>query len=124
MQIRIKSAPVGEAPLRVREAWIGLCLPLCEPGLQADEVSGVLTHRNLGARIRRLFKLSPDKMLGYAVNAKIAVDLLAINRPDAATWWRTNTPDLLRGKSTFLFDLAACDEIGPAAAMAAVVVSG
>lgn len=46
---------------------------------------------------------------GYVVNAKRAVQALETTRPDAADWWRTNTPTLLNGKRNFVFDQKACE---------------
>jgi hypothetical protein len=48
------------------------------------------------------------RVSGYAVNAKVAVDLLAEINSEAADWWRQNVPALLNGRCYFIFDEQAC----------------
>jgi hypothetical protein len=48
------------------------------------------------------------RVRGYAVNAKLAVDLLAETDAAAAAWWRANAPHLVKGRSNFVFDEGAC----------------
>ena len=42
-QVKIVRAPKGEAPDWVREAWVGLVLPLKEPTLTTVPTAGVLS---------------------------------------------------------------------------------
>lgn len=49
------------------------------------------------------------KVTGYSVNAKVAVDHLADYHPEAAAWWREQTPKLLDGKRYFVFEADACE---------------
>jgi hypothetical protein len=49
-----------------------------------------------------------SRVSGYAVNAKAAVDLLEHHNQDAAAWWRTHAPHMLKGGRHFLFDEPAC----------------
>ncbi|NJC40501.1 hypothetical protein GGQ87_000759 [Brevundimonas alba] len=110
LKVRIVRAPKGEAPLWVREAWIGLELPLALPDEVTEETSGVLSGPNswLGywwARLRgRIHQTS-----GYVVNSARAIDILARSQPKAADWWRVNAPRFCELDAEFMFDTPACD---------------
>ena len=110
MMVKIVRRPTGEAPEWVRDAWIGMSLPLAREEERSWIGLGVLSgpynpFAQIWARIRsKAFKIS-----GYAVNAKAAVDSLADHQPNAAAWWRKNTPLLLDGKRNFVFDTSACE---------------
>jgi hypothetical protein len=100
---------MGEAPEWVRDAWIGVRLPLAFPRKRNWRGSGILS----GPRtfLGQLWALISGKMLrvsGYAVNAKTAVDLLAEKNSAGAEWWRQNAPELLSGRRHFVFDEDAC----------------
>jgi len=110
MYIRITQRPIGEAPDWVRDAWIGLRLPLtCArkgdwPGVHV--LTGPRTA--LGqwwARLRGRGLVFD----GYLVDARTAVDVLAQSHPAAADWWRAHAPHLLDGRRNFIFDAAACE---------------
>jgi hypothetical protein len=53
---------------------------------------------------------------GYFVDLTTAVDLLEKLNPQAAAWWRTNTPHLLRQGQNLLFyeDCCVIDDHAPA----------
>ena len=94
------------------QAWIGLELPLQTAGPQAYFERGVLSPpRNLLALIWIHLTRRIPKVTGYIVNAETAVDLLALHHPEAANWWRSETPDLLKNGRFFGFDLAACEPV-------------
>jgi hypothetical protein len=110
MQIRIVRRPIGEAPEWVRDAWIGTCLPLANPKEKVWLGFGVLTRpRGRFAQLWGLFLGKAERITGYAVNAQAAVDVLSDSQPDAAGWWRANVPDMLDGRSNFVFDSNACE---------------
>ena len=113
-RIRIVACPPGEAPQAVREAWIGLDLPL-PPGRGSRQGRwrgfGVLSGPRawwqelipiLLGRVRR--------HNGYAVNALEAVNRLALKDPEAAAWWRQHCAHALTGKRFFIFAAEACEE--------------
>lgn len=110
MNIKIVRRPVGEAPEWVRDEWIGLSLPLALKRERDWRGLGVLTgpHHWL-SQVWALLSGNNFKVTGYAVNAKIAVDLLADCNPHAAAWWREHTPQMLNGRRYFVFDSAACE---------------
>jgi len=98
MQIRIKNTPPGEAPEHIRQAWIGLVIPVPPrfAGRRRAFEIGVLSgpKSRLGVLLAILFGRA-QRATGYIVEASVAVDLLAIHSPTAADWWRENAPRLL-----------------------------
>ena len=104
--LRIESVPPGEAPLWVREQWIGLVLPLAQRKASPRTwlTSGVLSGpRSFLARLVALISGRLERRSGYAVETSTAVAILATTSPQAAAWWRENTPQLLRPGRYFLF---------------------
>ena len=115
--IRVVRVPPGEAPLWVREKWVGLELPLArgESGSRHMLTSGVVSgpRNRFAALWRRLLGRLPDKA-GYAVYVIDALAVLEQTAPDAVEWWRTNSPHLVNRKRKFLFQQAACEMVdGP-----------
>lgn len=74
-RIRIIATPAGEAPEWVRQAWVGLEIPV-EDCAGMGEVHGVLSG-----------KPDPSNSDGYHVNEKSAVDILRAKSFGAARWW-------------------------------------
>jgi hypothetical protein len=111
--IKIISAPPGEAPQHIREAWIGVVLPLTVPAARSTYViGGVLTgpRTYLGQQFRRLLGQG-RREVGYIVSAADAVTLLARANPEAAEWWKQNTPHLLVSDRQLIFSVEACEEV-------------
>jgi hypothetical protein len=111
-RIRIVSVPAGQAPLWVRQKWVGLELPL---SLRHTPVTtftrGVLTKPSLAGFLWRLVRGKAETATGYAVEAGRAVAILEASHPDAAHWWQQNTPQLLRQGKCFLFRAEACEVV-------------
>ena len=107
--VRIVARPIGEAPEWVRDAWIGLTVPLLCPGPRTLRSVGVLSEDSFLRRLVGWLAGRPAIVNGYVVNAKIAVDLLEGHAPQAAAWWRANTGHLLDGSRNFLFDTQCCE---------------
>jgi hypothetical protein len=104
--LRITSAPPGEAPLWVREKWVGLSLPLARSRAVALSVftSGVLSGpKSFFASIGALLTGRLTRRSGFLVETQAAIAVLAKSSPEAATWWRQNTPHLLRPRRYFVF---------------------
>lgn len=109
-RVRIVAVPEGEAPLWVRERWVGLELSIA-PDQQGPETTlghGVLSGPppitlgdfEAGRRGR------PVVTSGYFVKAIDAIEALERQAPDAATWWRTHAPP---SKSSWLiFEKECC----------------
>src|SRR5882762_1057950 len=104
--VRITSVPPGEAPLWVRERWVGLSLPLAQ-GRAAPLsflTSGVLSGpKGWLALIASLLTGKFQVKRGFKVETNAALAVLAASHPDAAAWWRQNAPHLFQGKRYFVF---------------------
>jgi len=113
-KIRIISCPSGEAPAQVRQAWIGLELPLPSGRRSRREtflVSGALSRpRELWRQLLNVILGRVQRQSGYAVNALEAVNLLAAKDPVAAAWWRDNCGHFLDGRQHLVFEASACEE--------------
>ena len=112
--IRIVSVPLSEAPLWVREKWVGLELPLAygDSGARGAITSGVLSgprNRLIGPWWALRGRL--ERKSGYAVDADEAVRILEGTAPETAAWWRQNVPRLQHGKRKFLFAPAVCEVV-------------
>jgi hypothetical protein len=112
--VDIVQAPAGEAPDWVRQAWVGLRLPLARGRASTWRGVGVTTGaKTLADRLWDIVRGRTIEVRGYAVDARAAVDILAGSNPAAADWWRANAPQLLDGRRLFAFDAAACREVPP-----------
>jgi hypothetical protein len=113
-RIRIVRRPEGEAPEWVRDAWIGIELPLLHPAaIESRIVGGVLTmpKTRLGHWLSVLMGRS-RVVSGYLVDANDAVRRLEGRNPTAAIWWRTNAAWCVQPGGQFIFDRPACERIG------------
>jgi hypothetical protein len=99
MNVRIVNRPSGEAPEHIRDAWIGLTLPVVPrfPHPVDARAWGVLSgpRNRLAARLRKLFG-NGFRMRGYIVDSPAAIEILKKADPFAAAWWLTNAPHLLK----------------------------
>lgn len=113
-KIKIVKVPRGDAPVWVREQWVGLELPLAQrrrgalrvpswsvlsaPTTWLGDIVGFLAGRSTRER-------------GYAVPVLAALEILGTVSPDAEEWWRTTTPHLCKSWRRFLFNTEACEVI-------------
>jgi hypothetical protein len=117
MRIRVlKPSFPGDEPDFVREAWVGLELPVLEGKEQPVLVPPVkLPWRALSfsKQITRLFsrQLADQPMPAYLVGAAEAFEVLKRERPEAAKWWQTNFPAALSGRYNFRFDVENCQKL-------------
>jgi hypothetical protein len=113
-KIRIIGCPPGEAPQAVREAWIGLELPLPLGHLGRRRgwlTTGVVSGpRTWWQRLIGILHGRVEAHSGYAVNGLEAINLLALKDPLAAAWWRDNCAHLLDGKRHLVFPAGVCQE--------------
>jgi hypothetical protein len=113
-KVRIIACPPGEAPQDVREAWIGLELPLPAGPFGQRRVwltSGVVTGSKTG--LQRLLNFVRGRVQvhkGYSVDGLEAVNVLALKDPVAADWWRENCAHVLDGKRRLVFPADVCQE--------------
>jgi len=114
VKVRIIARPAGEAPEDVREAWIGLELPVLSGlfgGRRLVSTSGVLSGPSTWPqRLLALVRGRFDIRSGYAVNALEAVTILGKKSPMAASWWRARCAHLLDGKHALVFTTDVCEE--------------
>ena len=109
MYVKIVKAPDGEAPQWVRNAWLGLALPVIYSQPMELPGFGVLTGpKSLLGHLWARFFVTKSKVHGFVVDAIVAIDLLEEHDAEAANWWRENAAHMLDGRRYFLFDKAAC----------------
>ena len=104
--LHITTVPPGEAPLWVREKWVGLTLPLAQqsPAPTPLLTSGVLSGpRNPLTGIIALLTGKYQKQSGYAVKSTVAVEILSAHSPEAADWWKENASHLLKPNHHLIF---------------------
>lgn len=110
--IRIKSTPPGEAPVSIREAWVGLELPLLRDKPIRYLSSGVLTGpRNFVQKVVHLVTFRLTVRPGFVVPAPTAIDILEKADPVAARWWRENAPNVVFRGRPFLFPPECCERV-------------
>ncbi|MDZ5450911.1 hypothetical protein [Labrys sp. ZIDIC5] len=113
--IRIGSTPQGAAPIAIRQAWIGLTLPLQETAPSSPQTMIVETefrdpaNRLDALKLRLGFKRPTAIWQAYTVQAAGALRLLESHSPDAARWWRQNTPWLYQPAQVLAFDADCCE---------------
>ena len=97
-RIMIASTPSGQAPEWVRQAWVGLELPIVE-----TSAGGMITGA-LGG--------SPDSSNadGYHVDIPTALAILGQHNPQAAKWWEESSILQLCGEH-FIFGKRFCELI-------------
>ena len=79
-RIRIVRTPAGEAPLWVREAWVGIEIPLARIEAQGPQF-GVCGG-----------DASPENLRGYEVHgAEAMAALRRAGKKDAADWWQEHS---------------------------------
>jgi hypothetical protein len=118
--LQVTSVPEGEAPLWVRESWVGLALPLAQrnPAAASFVTAGVLSGpKSFISWLCALVTGKFERQSGYKVDALAAVSLLESKSPEAAAWWRQNAPYLLKRGRFFVFSQAAGTVVEDASAV-------
>ena len=108
--VRIVAVPPGEAPFWVRQKWVGLDLPVVRYSAHRKFLTfGVLsTPRSWLVQWAAILRGRVEVIAGYAVEAAPAVEILAKASPEAAAWWRENTPHLIAPKRYLVFHEEVC----------------
>lgn len=104
--LHITSTPPGEAPLWVREKWVGMSLPLAQRKAAPISVltSGVLSGpKTFLASLIALTAGRLERQRGYAVETRLAMAALAAHSPEALAWWQENTPHVMQPGRYFIF---------------------
>ncbi len=111
--IRIIAVPPGQAPLWVRESWVGLELPVFRNRPYKRHAVGVLDRPSLAQFLWDVICGRVQPTTGYMVETHRAVEILDAANAAAASWWRQNTPHLLRPKRYLLFPVEVCEVVEP-----------
>lgn len=111
--IRIIAVPPGEAPLWVREKWIGLELPLAfDTAAHIYRGFGVVSGpRSFLLQLWALMRGRAERISGYAVEGARAVDILQSSSPEAAAWWRTHAARHLEPQRHLVFHAHVCEVV-------------
>ena len=106
--IRIISVPPGDAPLWVREKWVGLNLPIVGSSSRQALSFSVLVKPTLLNHLWAMLRGRSETVTGYLVEGGRAVNILAASSPEAAEWWRQNAPGFVSPGRFFIFHAEAC----------------
>ena len=108
--VRIIAPPPGEAPLWVRQKWVGLDLPVARySGHRKFLGLGVLSApRSWLGQWLAILRGRAEWIAGYTVEALPAFGILNEKSPEAAAWWRSNTPHLIAPKRYLIFPEEVC----------------
>ena len=110
--IRITRTPPGEAPDSIREAWVGLELPLLRDKPLRYLGSGVLSGpRSFVATLLHLLTFRLKVYTAFVVPSLAAIEILEKADPSAAKWWRENAPHAVRRGRHFLFPPDCCERV-------------
>jgi hypothetical protein len=99
-RVRVFDVPPGEAPLWVRQAWVGVELPTVRRQPRAVPSFQVLSGSHV------------EPGLGYEVPGPAAVAAVSAVNPAAAEWWRANVPGVLDPRYTLVFPADVCARMG------------
>ena len=108
--VRIVAVPPGEAPMWVRQKWVGLDLPVTRYAAHRKLLAFGVPPLPLSwpAQWATILRGRAERVAGYAVEAALAVGILAQANPEAAAWWRENTPHLIAPKRYLVFHEEVC----------------
>jgi hypothetical protein len=113
-KVRIIAVPSGEAPLWVREKWVGLELPLAQKSVVAQSClsAGVLSGpKSFLSTLAGCFTRRYEQESGFIVSVIPALHVLEAASPETANWWRSNAPHLCKPWRKFLFHANVCEVI-------------
>lgn len=110
--VKIIATPPGQAPQTVRDAWVGLTLPVKGGQAETKLGSGVTSlPKSFWGLLFSIFVGRTKPVRGYTVDALTAVEILEKKSPQAALWWRRNTPSLLQSGRALIFQAEVCQEV-------------
>lgn len=119
--VQIVAIPPGEAPEKIRAAWIGATIPLADieaPQPNLCNSRGVLgKEHGFLAKVKRFVGLPviEQPSVGYVVEVLAAIEALKAHAPAAAAWWEQHAPHLIKPGKKFLFDASCCKEVSAGA---------
>ena len=107
-EIKIIETPEGPVPKHIRDAWVGLTLPIAVRG-KRNVPTADHYPKNAWESIGLLF--NAQRKSGYIVKSSTALDILKNAQPDAYDWWQQNNPRYLKTGQYFLFPENSCSYI-------------
>ena len=112
--VRVVGVPPGDAPLWVREKWVGLELPLIRSATPKEYFTfGVVSAPGTWvAQLWALVRGRADRTSGYVVEGARALDILQQSSPEAAAWWREHAPQFVAPKGYLVFHANVCEVVG------------
>jgi len=113
-RVRIIAVPPGDAPAWVREKWVGLELPLAQSSTAASRArtAGVLSGpRSPWGALVTLLRGGYQQKSGFVIDVTQALSVLELKSPDAAQWWRTHAPHMVKPSRYFLFSEDVCQVV-------------
>lgn len=112
-RINIIKTPPGEAPQSIRDAWVGVAIPLRPPPFDTPRrFYGVGVLSGPKTLLGQLWALVRGKCFiweAYSVDALTAVEALAEKSPESAKWWREHTPSLIQPDKRLMFPVEVCN---------------
>ena len=110
MNVRVVRMPLGDAPEWVREAWVGLSLPITGVGPRRwRAITAAGGPATIMDYVRARLTGRTTVIVGYEVNGKIAIERLGGLNAAAAAWWLEQSPAWAAGTVSFLFDTNSCE---------------
>jgi hypothetical protein len=95
--------------LWVREKWVGLELPVHYSVPKTFFTLGLLSAPStLLGRLWALLRGRAERVSGYVVEGRGAVDILERSSPEAAAWWQKNAPQHFAPKRYLIFHESVC----------------
>ena len=112
LAIKIFRAPVGPAPQAIRDAWIGLTIPIeVSPKIMFDSFpafsDSILAITGIFFGV---YGIKPG-VRGYLVNCLLAFQILDQVNPEAVEWWRSHKSHFFYSGRMFVFDAGCCELI-------------
>ena len=115
MKIHVIAVPRGDAPDEIRQAWVGLTLPLAEGETGSRAFSSDRLCTSLRSRLWYLWLVltwrKPPDFRVYIVDHNVAFETLSRASPFALNWWRENRPYLFEQKLKVAFYVEECELI-------------
>ncbi|WP_146184063.1 MULTISPECIES: hypothetical protein [unclassified Caulobacter] len=110
---RIIAVPEGEAPLWIREKWLGLELPLAEGNRRPQTLTGYgvitgpppLSLEQFDGGVRGRLQVRS----GFCVSSLEAIKVLETASPEAANWWRATLVHAPLRDAFLMFDTVCCE---------------
>jgi hypothetical protein len=110
--IRIVGVPPGEAPLWVREKWLGLELPLAGFPSPAEYFTlGLSGPRTRLGQLWAVVRGRASRVSGYPVEGSRAVEVLEKSNPEAAAWWREHASQFIIPNRYLVFHEEVCERV-------------